>query len=312
VHLTQATINTPPPIQNILVDIVPVNPFQALVAGNSLQIIFIAIVLGLAMVALGEKSRVIKEAMVSLNDIIMKITGWVMLFAPYGVFALIARSFSTLGLDAIVALIAFVALVWFILLFHIVVVYGGALKILMGKDPVTGKRIKLSILFKKALPAVTFGFASSSSAATLPITMECADNLGLKREFTSMSLPLGVTFNMDGTAIMQGVATIFLASIYNVDIGISGILTVLLTATLATVGTAGVPGSGMIMLSIVLHSVGLPMEAIAIIFGIDRLLDMPRTVVNVFGDFVCGLVVAKQENMLDYEQYNRVQKVATA
>jgi Na+/H+-dicarboxylate symporter len=135
--------------------------------------------------------------------------------------------------------------------------------------------------------------------------MKCADNMGLNREFTSISLPLGVTLNMDGTAIYQGVAIIFLANLYGVPLGASSVLIVLITATLATIGTAGVPGAGMIMLSIVLSAIGLPMEAIAIVFGIDRIVDMPRTAINVFGDFICAFIIAKSEGMIDWEQYNR-------
>jgi len=300
----EPTIGTPPGVIEILLNIVPRNPFAALSGGQTLQVIFIAIAIGLAIIAVGEAARPVRELFVSLNEVIMKITSVVMKFAPYGVFALLARTFSMLGLEAIRALFMFVVVVWLALAFHTIVIYGGALKIFVGRDPHTGKSINLATLFKKASPALAFAFSSASSAATLPVTMKCARNLGFSREMTSITFPMGVTLNMDGTAIFQGVAAVFLASFLGVNLSAGDILTILITATMATLGAAGVPGAGMIMLSMVLMSVGIPIGAIAFIFGIDRIVDMPRTAINVFGDFIYGLIVGKQEGMIDFAQFN--------
>jgi len=300
----EPTIGTPPEIWDVLLGIVPRNPFAALSSGQTLQVIFIAIAIGLAIMAVGEAAKPVKELFVSLNEVVMKITEVVMKFAPYGVFALLARTFSILGIEAIMALFGFVGVVWLALAFHTVFIYGGALKLFVGKDPHTGKSINLGKLFKKASPALAFGFSSASSAATLPVTMRCARNLGFSREMSSITFPMGVTLNMDGTAIFQGVAAVFLANFLGIQLSPGDILTILITATLATLGAAGVPGAGMIMLSMVLVSVGIPIGAVAFIFGIDRIVDMPRTAINVFGDFIYGLIVGKQEGMIDWAQYN--------
>jgi len=167
-------------------------------------------------------------------------------------------------------------------------------------------------MVRKAAPAAAFAFSSASSAATLPVTMRCARNMGFSKEMSSLAFPVGVTINMDGTGIFQGVAIVFLATLYGLDLSLGHILTVLLTATLATVGTAGVPGAGMIMLSVVLASIGMPIEAIALIFGIDRIVDMPRTAINVCGDFIYAMIVAKPEGMIDWEQFNSNTNVTEA
>jgi Na+/H+-dicarboxylate symporter len=300
----EPTIAAPPPLVNVLLNIVPRNPFAALASTNTLQVIFVAIAVGLAILAVGSAAEHIRKGFVSLNEIIMKITAGVMLVAPIGVFALIAHSFANLGLSAILALIGFVGTVWFALAFHTIFIYGGALKLFVGKDPHTGKSLRVSTLFRKAAPALAFAFSSASSAATLPLTMRCSRNMGFNREMSSVAFPLGVTLNMDGTAIFQGCAVIFLSTLYGVELGIGGVVTVLLTATLATLGTAGVPGAGMIMLSVVLASLGMPIEAIALIFGIDRIVDMPRTAINVCGDFIYAMIVGKPENMVNFEQFN--------
>ena len=303
-YMAEPTINAPPGILAILIGIVPRNPFAALSGGQTLQVIFVAIAVGLAIIAVGEAARPVRELFVALNEVIMKIVSVVMKVAPFGVFALLARTFSALGIEAILALIGFVLVVWLALAFHTIFVYGAALKLFVGKDPHTGKSINVPMLFKKGAPALAFAFSSASSAATLPVTMRCGRNMGFSREMTSITFPMGVTLNMDGTAIFQGVAAVFLASFLGVHLGPGEILTILITATMATLGAAGVPGAGMIMLSRVLVSVGMPIEAIAFIFGVDRIVDMPRTAINVFGDFVYGMIVGKQEGMIDFAQYN--------
>ena len=303
----------PPGIRLILTGIVPNFPFRSLTglqlgvgASAALQIIFISIALGLAINALGETAEPVRKLFSSMNDIMMKITTVFMKLAPICVFALLARTFSELSFDAIAALFLFVLTTWIALAFHTFIVYTGALKAFVGKDPHTGKSVSFRTLFKKASPALAFAFSSASSAATLPITMRCSRNLGFSREMSSLTFPAGVTLNMDGTAIFQGVATIFLAGLFGIDLTAGQILLVLVTATLATLGAAGVPGAGLIMLSMVLTQIGIePGVAIALIFGIDRIVDMPRTAINVFGDFVYGLIVGSREKgMIDFAQYN--------
>jgi Na+/H+-dicarboxylate symporter len=297
-------IGEPLGVVQILINIIPRQPFGALATGQTLSVIFIAIAIGLAILAVGKPAEPVKRLFVSSNEIIMKITSVIMKFAPYGVFALIAHTFAGLGLSAILALFMFVLTVWIALAFHTIVIYGGALKLLVGKDPHTGRSVSLRVLFKKIAPALAFAFSSASSAATLPVTMKCGRNLGFKREMVAITFPAGVTLNMDGTAIFQGVAVIFLAGFTGFALDMGMVLTILITATLATLGAAGVPGAGMIMLSVVLTSIGMDPAHIVIIFGIDRIVDMPRTAINVCGDFIYGMIVAKQEDMIDWEQFN--------
>ena len=297
-------IRTPPHIIDVLMDIVPRNMFNALVQGQMLQVIFVAVVVGIAIIFVGKPAQPLQRVFVSANDVIMKITSGVMKVAPFGVYALIAVTFARLGYQAILSLIFFVITVWLALAFHMIVIYGGALKILVGTDPSTGKSLRVRTIFRKAAPALAFAFSSASSAATLPITMRCGRNMGFKKEMASMTFPMGVTLNMDGTAIFQGVAIVFLSGFLEMPLTAGMILAVLITATLATLGTAGVPGAGMIMLSMVLVQIGFPVEAIAIIWGIDRIVDMPRTAINVFGDFIYGMIVGKQEGMIDWDQFN--------
>ena len=293
-----------PPMINVLIDIIPRNMVAAISAGNTLQVIFIALFLGIAAVWVGDKAKPLTAVMSAANDVILKMVEVIMKFAPYGVFALVTRSFAVLQFTAILALIAFVLVVWLALIIHAIFVYGAALKLLVAKDPKTGKKVSLFQVYRKMVPALSFAFASASSAATLPITTRCTDNLGVSRRVSSFALPLGVTINMDGTAIYQGVAAIFLASTLGVELGFGGVVTVLITATLASVGTAGVPGAGMIMLSIVLAQVGIPVEAVAIIFGIDRIVDMPRTAINICGDAICSFVIANSEGAIDWDQFH--------
>ena len=295
---------TPPNMVETLINIIPRQMIGSLASGAMLQVIFSAVFVGLAMVWVGDKAKPAFTLVESLNDIVLKMVEVVMKFAPYGVFALVASSFANLGVEAILALIAFIGVVWLALILHVVVVYGSVLKLLVGKDPNTGKHVSFIKVIRTLMPALVFAFSSASSAATLPVTTKCADNLGVNRKISSFSLPLGATINMDGTAIYQGVAAIFLASIIPyVDLTMTQILTILGTATLASIGTAGVPGAGMLMLSIVLYSVGIDPAYVALIFGIDRIVDMPRTLVNICGDAICSMAVAKSEGDLDWQRF---------
>ena len=298
---------TPPEQPDMITTLIAIIPRQmlgALSSGAMLQVIFSAVFVGLAMVWVGDKAKPAFSVIESLNDVVLKMVEVVMKFAPYGVFALVASTFANLGLEAIFALIMFILVVWLSLIIHVVLVYGSMLKTLVGRDPNTGKRVSFIKVIRTLMPALVFAFSSASSAATLPVTTKCTDNLGVDRRISSFSLPLGATINMDGTAIYQGVAAIFLASIIPyVDLTFAQILTILGTALLASIGTAGVPGAGMIMLSGVLVAIGIDPAYVALIFGIDRIVDMPRTLVNICGDAICSMTVAKSEGDLDWERF---------
>jgi Na+/H+-dicarboxylate symporter len=226
----------------------------------------------------------------------MKIVDFVMMFAPYGVFCLIAKTFSGLGIAAMYPLAKYMFCVVFGLILHAMFTYGGMLVAFTKLNPIQ--------FLKKFWPAMGVAFSTSSSNATIPVSLEtCEKGLGINKSIASFTIPLGATINMDGTAIMQGAATIFIAQLYGIPLGLTEILTVIFAATLASIGTAGVPGVGLVMLSMVLTSVGLPIEGIAIIIGIDRILDMCRTVINITGDAVCTLIVAKGEGEFDKDVF---------
>ncbi|MGM9927171.1 MAG: dicarboxylate/amino acid:cation symporter [Bacillus sp. (in: firmicutes)] len=277
-----------PSVVDTFLNIIPSNPFQALADGNMLQIIMMAILIGLALTALGEKTKGIISLVEQGNDIMMYLVHLVMRFAPYGTFGLIATAVGTQGISAMKAMGAYMLVVVAALVLHGIVTYGGTIWLLAKKSPIW--------FVKEFAPALSVAFSTSSSSATLPVSMEIAqEKLGVQKSISSFVQPLGATINMDGTAIMQGVATIFIAQVYGVDLGFSALLTVILTAVLASVGTAGVPGVGLIMLAMVLSSVGLPVEGIGLILGIDRLLDMARTSLNIMGDAACALFISEQE-----------------
>lgn len=284
-------------IVEIILSIIPSNPIQALANGDMLQVIFFALLIGIAINVVGEEAEPIKILFESGNEICMKMVNIIMLFAPYGVFALVADTFATVGTDAIFALLKYVAVVLFALLIHVSIVYGGLFKLF------TKQKIKPFLKKFTQVAAVTFSTASSN--ASVPVSLEIMEELGVGKSTRSFTIPMGATINMDGTAIMQGVAALFIAQIYGIDLGMSEMMTIVLTATLASIGTAGVPGVGMIMLSMVLQSVGLPLEGIGLIMGVERIIDMFRTTVNVMGDNVCTLVVANSEKDLDLNLYNK-------
>ena len=289
-----------PSIKETLIDIVPSNPLESMVEANMLQIIIFSILFGLAISrTAGEASNNMVLFFNNLNDVIIKMVMMLMQLAPYGVFCLLAKLFASLGVGVILDLAKYFFTVVFVLFLHGIGVYGFLIKILSGMSPV--------VFFKKMQKVMLFAFSTASSNATIPITLRTVEHdLGVDNRVASFSIPLGATVNMDGTAIMQGVATVFIAQAYNIDIGIAGYLMVILTATLASIGTAGVPGVGLVTLTMVLQSVGLPVEGIALIIGVDRLLDMIRTGVNVAGDAVVAVIVAKSEKMLDIERYNNM------
>ena len=286
------TPNPAPSLKEVLINIFPTNPVKAMAEGNMLQVIVFAILMGVAVSHSGDKGKEVLSFFESFNEVVMTMVSLLMHLAPYGVFCLLAKLFSELGLSAILDLAKYFFTVAFVLVLHGLVVYTGMFKLLTRLSP--------WILLKNVRPAMLFAFSTSSSSATMPVTMNVAEKrLGIDNSIASFTVPLGATINMDGTAIMQGVATVFIAQAFNIDISLGGYVAVVLTATLASIGTAGVPGVGLITLALVLQQVGLPVEGIALIIGVDRLLDMMRTAVNVTGDCMVSSVVARSEGLLD-------------
>ncbi|MCB1485319.1 MAG: dicarboxylate/amino acid:cation symporter [Hyphomicrobiaceae bacterium] len=291
------TAKATPNAWDVFADIVPDNPVAALANGRMLQIIFYVIVVAVAALMLGDRSKSFVEACEYLNELSMKIVEIVMAFAPYGVFCLIAKTFAQEGVGLFLPVIAYVATLTSALLLHLLVTLMILLKVFSGLDPIT--------FLRKLRPAQVFAFSTASSNATIPITFQCVtQRIGADNSVASFTVPLGATINMDGTAIMQGVATVFFANVYGIDLGLMGYVTVVLMAVLASIGTAGVPGVGLVMLTMVLGQVGLPIEGIAIILGVDRIMDMIRTVVNITGDAVVSSIVAKSEGKLDLAIFN--------
>ncbi|MGK7376688.1 dicarboxylate/amino acid:cation symporter [Planococcus sp. 1R117A] len=277
-----------PSVADTLLNIIPDNPLAAMTEGNMLQIIVFAVFIGLALTALGEKTKGIVSLVEQGNEIMMYLVGLVMKFAPYGTFGLIATAVGSQGFSAMKAMGSYMVVILAALLIHALFTYGGTVAFLAKKNPIW--------FFKKFAPAMSVAFSTSSSNATLPVSMEVAQKeLGVPKSISSFVQPLGATINMDGTAIMQGVATMFIAQAFGIELTLVELATVVLTAVLASVGTAGVPGVGLIMLAMVLGSVGLPVEGIGLIIGIDRLLDMARTAINITGDAACAVYVAETE-----------------
>ncbi len=281
-------LNESPGLIEMLIGIIPENPINALATGNMLQIIFFALLFGFGISLLGDKVNGLRNAISQINDVLMKVINIVMYTAPAGAFALIASAIGTNGPSTLKQMAMYVVAVIISLLVHFLFTYGMALRI-FGK-------MSLIEFVKKFYPAMIVGFSTSSSSATLPISMEVAqENLKVTPSVSSFVQSLGSTINMDGTAIMQGVATIFIAQVYHIDLSLVQILTVILTAVLASIGTAGVPAVGLVMLTMVLNQVGLPVEGIALIIGVDRILDMLRTSVNITGDAICAVIVDRSE-----------------
>lgn len=294
---TAPTPNAAPGFAETLIAIIPTNPISAAADGNVLQIIFFAIVFGLAINLAGEPARPLRDLFDALNAAIMKLTEIVISFAPYGVFALMAWVAGTYGLDVLLPLGKVIFALYLGCVIHALVIYGGLIRFLSGLNPVR--------YFQGVVEPVIVAFTSTSSAGSLPVTMTAVEqNLGVSRSVSSFTLPLGATINMDGTCMYQGVVAIFVAQAFGIDLSVGDYMTIVLTATLASIGTAGVPGAGLVMLSLVLTSVGLPLEGVAIIAGIDRILDMARTALNVAGDAACSVVVARSEDELDQAAYD--------
>tara|TARA_B110000914_G_scaffold210363_1_gene209450 strand:+ start:531 stop:1769 length:1239 start_codon:yes stop_codon:yes gene_type:complete len=288
---------SPPGIKSVIIDIFPTNPISAMAEGKMLQIIIFSIFFGVALRSIKDKNSELVKIMESTTNVVMKMVFILINLAPFGVYCLMANLFATQGIGIVGNLFQYFLLVVFVLIIHGFVVYPALLY--------SFTKIKPFGFYKKLRPVMLFAFSTSSSNATMPVTLKTVtQDLGVNPKIASFTIPLGATVNMDGTAIMQGVATIFIANAYNVDLSTIDYLMVILTATMASIGTAGVPGVGLIMLAMVLSQVGLPTEGIALILGVDRLLDMIRTVVNVTGDSTVSTIVAHSEGALDNNKNN--------
>lgn len=285
-----------PSLAQVIIQMFPTNPFEAFAQGKMLQIIIFALLFGIAIALSGKAGERVSSLFEDLSEVIMRLVAILMNLAPYGVFALLATLFTTVSLETFGNLVKYFFVVLFVLICHAVITYPTILKLMTGLNPIT--------FLKKMRDAAIFAFSTASSNATIPVTLETATKkMGVKNSIASFTVPLGATINMDGTAIMQGVATVFIAQVFSQDLTLADYVTVILTATLASIGTAGVPGVGLIMLAMVLEQVGLPVEGIALIIGVDRLLDMTRTAVNVTGDSMVGIIVAKSEGQFDNEMF---------
>lgn len=285
-------------VVDTFLNIVPENPFEALAEGEILQIIFLAIFVGLAITLIGEKGEPLKRFFDSLAEVMFWITDIIMRFAPIGVLGLIAPIIGEYGASVLLPLLKIILAVAIACVIHAVLVYSGSVKAFAKMNPL--------VFFKGIAPAAAVAFSTASSAGTLPVTIKnTQENLGVSNKISSFVLPLGATINMDGTAIYQGAAVVFIAQFYDLELSLTALLTVILTTVLASIGTAGVPGAGMIMLAMVLASINLPLEGIALIAGIDRILDMFRTTVNIVGDSACAVSVAGSEKEIDRTAFEK-------
>lgn len=281
-----------------LLNIIPKNPVASLAGGDMLPIIVFALFVGIMLARLGKKAATVANFFTEFNDIMMEMTGVIMKIAPVGVFCLIARTFANLGFGAFAPMIKYMGSVTLALFIQCFIIYQILLFAFTRLNPVK--------FIKKFASVMGFAFSTATSNATIPMSIETLEKrMGVSKQISSFTIPLGATVNMDGTSIMQGVAVVFIAQAYGINLTPEDLVTVVATATLASIGTAGVPSVGLVTLSMVLTSVGLPVEGIALIMGIDRILDMMRTAVNITGDAVCTTIVAKQENALDREVFNR-------
>jgi Na+/H+-dicarboxylate symporter len=300
--LTEATVQefTPkesPSVAQTIINLVPDNPVEAMAEGQMLPLIVFSLLFGIAIVMAGESGKRVEQQFNDYNTVIMQLVIILMKLAPTGVFCLIAKTFALQGIEVIKPLLSYFMVVTAALFIHALITYPVLLKTFSG--------LNIWTFLKKMRQVQVFAFSTASSNATIPVNIENTEKrLGVDNSVASFTIPLGATINMDGTAIMQGVATVFIANVYSISLSMGDYLAVILTATLASIGTAGVPGVGLIMLAMVLNQVGLPVEGIALIIGVDRLLDMMRTAVNVTGDAAGTAIIAKSEGALDQDTYN--------
>ena len=286
-------------VQTIL-NIIPDNPIKSLASGEMLQIIVFALIIGVILAKLGERAETVSNFISQFNDIMMEMTMMVMSLAPIGVFSLIARTFATIGFSAFVPLAKYMIAVLIALAIQCFGIYQILLKLFTGLNPVK--------FIRKFFPVMAFAFSTATSNATIPLSIDTLHKkMGVSKKISSFTIPLGATINMDGTSIMQGVAVMFAAQAFGIHLTPMDYVTVIGTATLASIGTAGIPSVGLVTLTMVFNSVGLPVEAIGIIMGIDRILDMARTAVNITGDAVCTTIVACQNGAVDKEVFNKAE-----
>ena len=286
-------------VQTIL-NIIPDNPIKSLASGEMLQIIVFALIIGVILAKLGERAETVSNFISQFNDIMMEMTMMVMSLAPIGVFSLIARTFATIGFSAFVPLAKYMIAVLIALRIQCFGVYQILLKLFTGLNPVK--------FIRKFFPVMAFAFSTATSNATIPLSIDTLyKKMGVSKKISSFTIPLGATINMDGTSIMQGVAVMFAVQAFGIQLTPMDYVTVIGTATLASIGTAGIPSVGLVTLTMVFNSVGLPVEAIGIIMGIDRILDMARTAVNITGDAVCTTIVACQNGAVDKEVFNKAE-----
>lgn len=293
---TEINVKQPPSLSEIFLSIIPSNPVASLVQGNVLQIIVFAVFLGISINFAGEKGKPLLEMLESLADVMYRLTSIVMEFSPIGVFAIMAWVSGSFGILVLLPLLKFLILYYIACCLHVFVVFCGLLKFFAKLSPWP--------FFRGMGDAIMVAFSTCSSSATLPVTMHCAqENLGVSKNISSFVLPLGSTINMNGAALFQGMSAVFIAQSYNIDLGFHGLLTIVITATLSAIGAAGIPGTGFIMLTVVFTSVGIPIEGLALLASIDRVREMVSTVLNVLGDAVAAVYIAKKEGELDERQY---------
>jgi len=294
---TEFTAKESPAISDVFINLIPSNPIQGFAEGNMLQIIFFVILFAIAMLMSGETGKQLAKTAEKLNEVMMNVVTLVMDFAPIGVFFLMAKTFSEQGFSLILPMLGYFSVVVLCLLLHALGTFSVLLIFLAKLNPL--------IFLKKMRSAHIFAFSTASSNATIPITLQAVEKrIGVNNTTAAFTVPLGATINMDGTAIMQGVATVFIANVYQIDLSIVQYITIIGMSILASIGTAGVPGVGLIMLAMVFNQVGLPVEGIGLIIGVDRLLDMMRTVVNITGDATVTCIVARSENTINDEIFN--------
>lgn len=287
-----------PSIADTLLNIIPKNPINAMANGDMLPIIVFALFVGVMLAKLGHRTDVVANFFSQFNDIMMEMTNTVMKLAPIGVFCLIARTFATVGFSAFLPMLKYMGNVVLALMIQCFVVYQIMLFVFTRLNPLK--------FIKKFLPVMGFAFSTATSNATIPMSIDTLNKkMGVSKQISSFTVPLGATINMDGTSIMQGVAVVFIAQAFGIELTLGNLATVVLTATIASIGTAGVPSVGLVTLAMVLTSVGLPTEGIALIMGIDRILDMIRTAVNITGDAVCTTIVCHQEGSLNRDVFNK-------
>ncbi|MBO5841283.1 MAG: dicarboxylate/amino acid:cation symporter [Methanobrevibacter sp.] len=295
-----SNVTTNVTITNTILNMIPDNPLNSLANGDMLPVIIFGVIVGFILAKLKEETATVNKLFTEGNTVMMEMTNIVMKFAPIGVFCLIAKTFATIGIDGFMPLSKYVACILLALGVQAFIVYPTLLVIFTRLNPIK--------FFKKFFSVMLFAFSSSSSNATIPLTLEKLSEMGVSKDVSSFTIPLGATINMDGTAIMQGVVVMFAAQAYGIDLGLSALLTVIFTAVMASIGTAGIPSVGLVTLNMVFASVGLPTDAIGIIMGIDHILDMIRSAVNVTGDAICTIIVSFKNKSVDRDMFNGEKK----